>query len=131
MSRTYEFLKECGTFYLLTVKGDHPAGRPFGAVMEYEGSLYFATSKNKEVCAQVMANPFVQIVALKPGTRQWIRVDGRAEECRNLAVKRRMLEECPVLLKHFCDESDQNYILLRLTEGKALFCTDAGKEPVD
>ena len=131
MSKTYEFLKECGVFYLLTVNNSRPAGRPFGAVMEYQGSLYLATSRNKAVCDQLLKNSEVQLVALKPGTRMWIRVDARAEECGALPVKKRMLEECPVLLKYFRDERDENYILVRLAEKKAFFCTDEGKEPID
>ena len=34
MSKAYEFLKECGAFFVLSINGDYPAGRPFGAVME-------------------------------------------------------------------------------------------------
>ena len=34
MSQAYEFLKECGSFFVLTINGDYPAGRPFGAVMK-------------------------------------------------------------------------------------------------
>lgn len=30
MSKAYDFLKECGAFFVLTVNGDCPAGRPFG-----------------------------------------------------------------------------------------------------
>ena len=29
MSKAYEFLKECGSFFVLTLNGDYPAGRPF------------------------------------------------------------------------------------------------------
>lgn len=31
MSKAYEFLKECGAFFVLTLNGEYPAGRPFGA----------------------------------------------------------------------------------------------------
>ena len=31
MSKVYEFLKECGSFFVLTINGDYPAGRPFGS----------------------------------------------------------------------------------------------------
>ncbi len=34
LSKAYEFLKECGSFFVLTINGDYLAGRPFGAVME-------------------------------------------------------------------------------------------------
>ena len=26
MSKAYEFLKECGSFFVLTINGDYPAG---------------------------------------------------------------------------------------------------------
>ena len=39
MGKAYEFLKECGVFYVLTINGDYPAGRPFGAVMEVDEDL--------------------------------------------------------------------------------------------
>lgn len=47
MSKTYEFLKECGLFYVLTMNGDYPAGRPFGAVMEVGENLYLSTNDFK------------------------------------------------------------------------------------
>ena len=39
MSKAYEFLIECGYFYVLTINGDYPAGRTFGAEMECDGKL--------------------------------------------------------------------------------------------
>lgn len=44
MSKAYEFLKECEAFFVLTINGDYPAGRPFGAVMEVGGDLYLSTN---------------------------------------------------------------------------------------
>ena len=34
MSKEYEFIKECGVFFVSTIKGTKPATRPFGAIME-------------------------------------------------------------------------------------------------
>lgn len=28
MSKAYEFLKECGSFFVLTINGDYPEGKP-------------------------------------------------------------------------------------------------------
>ena len=44
MSKAYEFLKECGSFFVLSINGDYPAGRPFGAIMEVGEDLYLATN---------------------------------------------------------------------------------------
>lgn len=42
MSKAYEFLRECGYFYVLFINKDFPAGRPFGAVMECDNKLYIS-----------------------------------------------------------------------------------------
>ena len=53
MSKTFDFLKGCGPFFVTTVssadEGVAPAARPFGGIMEYEGELYFGTSNTKQV----------------------------------------------------------------------------------
>ena len=35
MKEVYEFLKECGTYYLATIEGDEPRVRPFGTINIY------------------------------------------------------------------------------------------------
>ena len=81
MSKKFEFLKQCQRFFVLTVKDDSPIGRPFGAVAEFGSDLYIATSNKKEVYGQMKQNPNVQLVAIKDGCRDWIRISGKAEEC--------------------------------------------------
>ena len=39
----YDFLKECGTYYLATDDNGQPRVRPFGTVNEFEGKLYIQT----------------------------------------------------------------------------------------
>jgi uncharacterized pyridoxamine 5'-phosphate oxidase family protein len=101
MSKILKFLKECGVFYVLTVNADFPAGRPFGAIMEYEDNLYISTTDIKDVYKQLKEHSKMQIIALKAGTREWVRISGIAEECVDLSLKQKMLEECPILTKHF------------------------------
>lgn len=114
-----DFLRECGVFYLLTVNEGKPAGRPFGAVMEHEGKLYFSTGTMKDVYRQLKANGQIQIVALKNGTRDWIRIDGRAEECCDVLVKAKMLEECPVLKNRFDSPECEYYALFSVEDMQA------------
>lgn len=52
MSKAYEFLKECGAFFVLSINGDSPAGRPFGAVMEDGAYLYLSTNDMNEAHKQ-------------------------------------------------------------------------------
>lgn len=110
------FLKECGAFFVLTVDGDQPIGRPFGAAMEDKGSLYIATGTEKEVYRQLKAHPQMQIVALKPGTREWMRVSGIAAECTDVFIKAKMLCECPVLSKHYASADAPGFAMFRIAE---------------
>ena len=116
MSKAYEFLKECGTFFVATVNGDLPAVRPFGAVMEIENELYFSTGSKKNVYKQLQENRHVQIVALKQGTREWIRLNGIAVEVMDLNLKQKMLDICPILTKRFSSKDDPLFALFKLEQ---------------
>ena len=91
MKEIYEYLKNCGTFYLATVDGDKPQVRPFGAVCEFEGKLYFVTNNQKEVYKQMKANPNVAICGMYKGT--WIRVSGVVEEDTRREARVAMMDD--------------------------------------
>ena len=114
MSMTYDFLKQCGVFYVLTLNGNFPAGRPFGAVMEHEGDLYISTGDMKDVYKQLKLNPNMQIIAQKPGSRSWLRIDGVASECTDLMIKEKMLKECPSVLEHFPVAAALHYVVFKI-----------------
>ena len=115
MSKAYDFIKECGVFHVLTVSDNAPVGRPFGAIMEHNNKLYIATSDTKSVYNQIKENPNVQILALKAGTRNWGRVSGIAAETTDLSLKQMMLDECPVLSKHYASADAAHYNLFEIT----------------
>ncbi len=115
MSKAYEFLKECGYFYVLTVNGDFPAGRPFGAVMEVGDDLYIATHDGNQAHAQLRWNSHVQLIAKKEHSRAWLRVTGVAEECSSVPMKARMMEECPVLKTRFASAESEHFLLFKIT----------------
>ena len=121
MSKAYEFLKECGYFYVLTINGDFPAGRPFGAVMEYDGKLYIATGDGNQVHDQLRKNGNIQILAKKEGTREWLRITGKASECKDVAMKQRMMDTCPVLSKHYESADSEHYLLFAVEVLKTEF----------
>ena len=118
MSQAYKFLKECGVFYIATVNEGAPAVRPFGAVLEFEGELYVSTAKYKSVYEQFVSDKKIQIIALKTGTRDWIRIDGKVVEAHDLLIKQAMLDEYPNLAKRF-DKDSVDYALFKITEMEA------------
>lgn len=114
MSKAYEFLKECGAFFVLTINEDYPAGRPFGAVMEVDDYLYLSTNDLNEAHKQLRNNGHIQIVAKKPDSREWIRITGIAAECNDGILKQQMLEECPILKQRFGTVGIEHFIMFKV-----------------
>ena len=114
MSIAYDFLKECGSFFVLTINGDYPAGRPFGAVMEVGKDLYLSTNDMNQAHKQMRENEHIQIVAKKPTSREWIRITSVATECDDKELKDKMLEECPVLQQRFGALGMEHFIMFKV-----------------
>ncbi len=114
MSQAYDFLKECGSFFVLTVNGDYPAGRPFGAVMEVGEYLYLSTNDMNQAHKQMREHEKIQIVAKKANSRDWIRISGIATECENKELKDKMLIECPILQQRFGAVGMEHFIMFRV-----------------
>ena len=77
MSKINDFLTEAGVFFLATVDGDQPKLRPLGAHFEMDGKVLFGVGDFKDVYKQLVADPKVEIAALKPD-RHWLRYTGKA-----------------------------------------------------
>ena len=114
MSKAYDFLKECGSFFVLSINGDYPAGRPFGAVMEVGDDLYLSTNDMNQAHKQIRKNEHIQIVAKKSTSREWIRITGLATECEDNNLKHRMLEECPILQQRFHAVGMEHFIMFKV-----------------
>ncbi len=87
MSEAYKFLKEYVSFFVLSINGDFPAERPFGAVMQVGDNLYLSTNDLNEAHKQIRLNGNIQIVAKKPDSREWIRITGVTSECNDIDSK--------------------------------------------
>ena len=70
----------------------------------------------------------MQITALKPGTRSWIRISGDAVEAASPEERQAMFQACPVLFKRFAGPEDPAFALFRIAHMTALLCTDQGKD---
>ena len=116
MKEVYDFIKECGTYYLATVDGDEPRVRPFGTINIYEDKLYIQTGKVKEVSKQIEANPHVEICAFN-GT-SWIRLKGELVRDDRVEAKQDMLDHYPNL-KEMYSATDDNTEVLYFKNGVA------------
>ena len=129
MEEVFEFLKNCGTFYIATEEGDQPRVRPFGVVNIFEGKLYIQTGKVKNVSKQMQINPNVEICGFMDG--KWVRLEGKVVRDDRIEAKASMLDANPSLKSMYSAEDDNTEVLY-FENAKATFYsfTDAPREVV-
>lgn len=128
MKEVYDFLKNCGVYYLATADGEQPRVRPFGTVDIFEDKLYIQTGKAKAVARQIKANPRVEISAMAQDGR-WIRVTAEAVLDDNIKAQEHMLDAYPNL-KAMYTAGDGNTEVYYLKNAVAQICsfTEAPRE---
>ena len=99
MSRAYDFLEQCGFYYLLTIDGDYPSGRPISRILEKDGTMYFGTRMEKAFYHQLMENPNVCILGFSKG--QWLRIYGKASEIHDKDIREEYLIRIPMEVERF------------------------------
>lgn len=114
MKHVYDFLKEAETYYLATMDGDQPRVRPFGTVNIFEDKLYIQTGKGKAVVKQIVANPKVEICAMKDD--EWIRVAATLVEDDRVEAQESMLNSYPSLRAMYKTGSGGNTIVYYLKD---------------
>jgi uncharacterized pyridoxamine 5'-phosphate oxidase family protein len=127
MKEVYEFLNECGAYYIATIDGDQPRVRPFGTVLIFEDKLYIQTGKVKKVSKQMMKNPKIEICAFSG--EKWVRVEAVVVEDNRIEVKQKMLDKYPQL-KSMYTADDENSQVLYLKDATATFETFGGEPKV-
>ena len=118
MKEVYEFLKNCGAYYLATVEGDQPRVRPFGTAHIFEGKLYIQTGKAKPTSKQLAVNPKAEICAFADGT--WLRIACELIEDDRAEARKSMLDAYPNL-RGMYDENDGNTQVLYMKHATATF----------
>ena len=81
MDEIVAYLTGIPAWYLATLDEDDPAQprvRPFSFAAEYDGKLWFCTSRDKDVWRELAAHPKFELSGWKPGTG-WIVVSGEAD----------------------------------------------------
>lgn len=109
MKETYDFLKECGVFYLATIDNNKPRVRPFGALNIFENKLYLQTGKVKNVSKQIEINPNVEISGMNNG--KWIRLEGILVKDDRREAKESMLNNNPELKSMYSADDDNTEVL--------------------
>ena len=109
MIEVYNFLKECGVFYIATIDNDKPRVRPFGAINIFNDKIYFQTGKKKNVSKQIELNNNVEICGFNNG--RWIRIEGKLIRDENRDAKVSMLDANPELKGMYSADDDNTEVL--------------------
>lgn len=125
MKEITEFLQSAGCFFLGTENGDQPEVRPIGVIKEYDGKLYTAVGKHKNVYKQIQKNPKVVLCALKESN--WVRVRAVAVDAPQEIVDR-VFEDNPFLRTMYNEETGHELGVLELTDGEVEFCSIGGPD---
>ena len=118
MQEVYDFLKRCDTYYLGTVEGDQARVRPFGTIDCFEGKLTIQTGRSKDVAAQMLKNPKVELCAFDG--KEWLRVAATAVEVEEIAAQEHMLNAYPSL-RGMYQPGDGNTMIFALEHVTATF----------
>ena len=121
INEVYEFLKNCGIYYLATVEGDQPHVRHFGTIDLFEDKLYIQTGKSKAVADQLKANSKVEISGMT-SNGQWIRLCAEAVLDDNIAAQTHMLDAYPSLKAQY-QPGDGNTEVYYLRNAAAQICS--------
>ena len=110
------FLDEAQMFYFLTTDGDQPKGRPFTFRMLVDDKLYFGTGTFKKCYAQFVANPKVEVLAVKP--TEFMRYDGKVKFVKDDALTAKVREIMPQIMAMY-DKHGWELTLFYLEDGHA------------
>lgn len=122
------FLQSNPPFFISTIEDNAPRVRPFSFVMEYEGKLCFATSKDKSIFAQIAKNPNVELCA-SSSKGEWIRVRGIATVLDDIKAKEKAFEQAPYLVPLYQGPTNPHFIMYYIANGTASFNTSDGNAP--
>jgi uncharacterized pyridoxamine 5'-phosphate oxidase family protein len=126
VKEVYEFLKQCGDYFIATVEGDQPRVRPFGTAVIFENKLYIQTGKRKNVARQIAANPKIEICAYDKANGVWLRISAIVVPDERIEAKQFMLDQYPSL-KSMYSAADDNTLVLFLKEAAATFNSFSGE----
>ena len=110
----FQFIRECGYFFLATSHDDIPKLRPMGMIYSDGKALFIATDKRKNVYSELTGNPSVELASYNLNTRKWIRISGRMElECSG-KIREEMLALYPMITQEYAGQDEIFFVIFKL-----------------
>lgn len=120
-----KFANETPVCYLATVDGDQPRVRALGLWFADETGFYFIIGSIRDMYGQLQSNGKVEVCFFNPGqgTGTMMRVAGEVEFLNDLNLKKKAMEERPILKKSGLTFDNPTLIIFRVANGEAYFWT--------
>jgi len=119
MQKVNDYLSEAGTFFMATVDMDKPKLRPLGAHMLMDDKVIFGVGDFKNVYKQMVANPYVEIVACEQDGH-WLRYTGKAVFETDDKYAQAMLDTAPYLRSIYNEETGNKMMCFHLEDATAV-----------
>ena len=110
----YQFIRDCGYFFIATSVDNQPKHRPFGIIYSDGKHLFIATDKRKNVYTELTQNPKIKLASYNMRTRRWIRIHGDAEIENSMLIREEMLNFYPMLRQNRENEEELFLIIYRI-----------------
>jgi len=130
MKKIIEFLGQNPVQFLATVGRDGKAKcRPFMFCLEQDGKLWFCTNNQKDVYADMQANPYVELSVSSP-EYAWLRLNGKVVFENNKDIKEGCLNN-PIVKQQYQTSDNPIFEVFYLTDGKATLADFSGNPPLE
>ncbi len=113
-SDCFQFIRECGYFFLATSVDGKPKLRPMGMLFSDDNTLFFATDKRKNVYSELTRNPSVELASYNLNTRKWIRITGSAETESSGKIREEMTALYPMIKQEYIGPEEIFFVIFKL-----------------
>lgn len=110
----YKFIRECGYFFLATALNNKPKLRPMGMIYSNDKALFIATDKRKNVYADLVNNPQIELASYNLNSRKWIRIEGKMKVESSNKIKSEMTAMYPMLKQEYIEEEELFFVIFKL-----------------
>lgn len=129
MNEAVKFLTENPVVYLATVDKDgYPRVRPFQFMLEQGNKVYFCTSNQKNVFAEIQNQPYVEFSTMSKDFA-WIRLFGKAVFSGDRDIKREIINSNDLVRFIYRTPDNPTFEIFYLEEAEATIADFSGNPP--
>ena len=128
MENVFKFLKENPLQYCATVGLDgRPKVRPFQMMYHSGGDLFYCTGAKKDVYAELVNNPFIEISVST--MERWLRIRGYVVWVEDIAAKVKVIEASPLVKSIYKTADNPDLKVFYIADAQAVIADFSGKPP--